>query len=164
MATSAKSRGTRVVRQRDAVMLLKADHRQVSDWFAQFKKTANESRRITLARDICQALRLHTLIEEEIFYPAFLLATEDKDIHHEAEIEHQAAKELIAEIEKMTPADDYFAAKVNVLGEMIKHHVKEEEKPGGMFAEARKAKMDLVALGARLAARKSQLESEPKAA
>ncbi len=164
MATSAKSRGTRAVRPRDAVTLLKADHRQVTQWLAQFKKTANESRQLTLARDVCQALRLHTLIEEEIFYPAFLVATEDKDIHHEAEVEHQAAKELIAEIEKMTPADDYFTAKVNVLGEMIKHHVKEEEKPGGMFAEARKAKMDLVALGARLAARKSQLESEHKAA
>ena len=164
MATSAKSKGTRAVRQRDAVMLLKADHQQVKQWFAQFKKNANKSRQITLARDICQALRVHTLIEEEIFYPAFLLATEDKDIHHEAEVEHAAAKELIAEIEKMTPADDYFTAKVNVLGEMIKHHVKEEEKPGGMFAEARKARMDLVALGARLAARKSQLESERRAA
>lgn len=164
MVASPKSRGTPRARKRDSVTLLKADHRQVKEWFAQFKRTANESRQDTLARDICRALRLHTLIEEEIFYPAFLLATEDKDIHHEAEVEHQAAKELIAEIEKMTPADDYLAAKVNVLGEMIKHHVKEEEKPGGMFAEAREAKMDLVALGARLAARKSQLEAEQKAA
>lgn len=160
MATAAKSR----VRQRDAVMLLKADHRQVKNWFAQFKKTGNEARQIALAREICQALRLHTLIEEEIFYPAFLLATEERDVHHEAEVEHHAAKELIAEIEKLTPRDDYFRAKINVLGEMIKHHVREEEKPGGMFAEARKAKMDLVALGARLEARKSDLESEQKAA
>jgi hypothetical protein len=145
-------------------MLLKADHRQVSELLAQFKKTAKESRQITLARDICQAFRLHTLIEEELFYPAFLLATEDEDIHHQAEVQHQAAKELIVEIEKLTPGDDYFRPKVNVLGEMIKHHAREEEKPGGMFAEARKAKMDLLALGARLAARKSQLESEQKAA
>ena len=108
-------------------------------------------------------MRLHTAVEEEIFYPAFLAATQDKAIHHEAEVEHHAAEELIAEIEKLTPADDYFTAKVNVLGEMIKHHVKEEEKPGGMFVEARKAKMDLAALGARLAERKSQLESGQKA-
>ena len=164
MVGSPKSRGTRLAPKRDAVTLLKADHRQVREWFAQFKRTANESRQITLARDICQALRLHTLIEEEIFYPAFLLATEDEDIHHEAEVEHRAATELIAEIEKLTPRDDYFRAKINVLGEMIKRHVREEEKPGGMFAEARKAKMDLVALGARLADRKSQLESAQKAA
>jgi hemerythrin superfamily protein len=164
MEMSARSRGTRPARKRDALTLLKADHRQVSQWFAQFKKTASEPRQNALARDICHALRLHALIEEEIFYPAFLLATGDQDIHHEAEVEHQAAKELIAEIEKLSPRDDYFKAKINVLGEMIKHHVKEEEKPGGMFAEARKAKMDLIALGARLAERKSQLESAQKAA
>ena len=152
------------MRRRDAISLLKADHQQVKQWFAQFKKTADHSRQSGLAREICHALRVHTAIEEELFYPAFLAMTQDKEIHHEAEIEHHAAKELIAEIEKLTPSDDYFTAKVNVLGEMIKHHVKEEEKAGGMFAEARKAKMDLVSLGAKLAARKGQLESEQKAA
>jgi hemerythrin superfamily protein len=164
MPTSLKSKSTRPVRHRDAVTLLKADHQQVKQWFAQFRKTTDESRQRALAREICHALRLHTTIEEEIFYPAFLSATQDKDIHHEAEVEHHAAKELIAEIEKLTPSDNYFRAKVNVLGEMIKHHVKEEEKPGGMFAQARKAKMDLAALGTRVAERKSQLESGEKAA
>jgi hemerythrin superfamily protein len=164
MPTSLKSKSTRPVRHRDAVTLLKADHQQVKQWFAQFRKTTDESRQRALAREICHALRLHTTIEEEIFYPAFLSATQDKDIHHEAEVEHHAAKELIAEIEKLTPSDNYFRAKVNVLGEMIKHHVKEEEKPGGMFAQARKAKMDLATLGTRVAERKSQLESGEKAA
>jgi len=102
---------------------------------------------------------VHTTIEEEIFYPAFLEASKDKDLHHEAVVEHAGAKHLIAEIEESGPDDEYFDSKVNVLSEMIKHHVKEEEQPGGMFAEARKSKMDLDALGARLSERKHELES-----
>ena len=164
MANSGKSARARRPARHDAVTLLKADHRQVSQWFAQFKKTSSKERQNALAREICHALRLHTSIEEEIFYPAFLEATKDKDIHHEAEVEHHGAKELIAEIERSSASDDYFKAKVNVLGEMIKHHVKEEEKPGGMFSEARRAKMDLAALGEQLAARKSQLEATEQAA
>jgi hemerythrin superfamily protein len=164
MATSQRSTKATAGRYRDAVTLLKADHQQVKQWFAQFKKAGDQTRQGMLARNICNALRLHTSIEEEIFYPAFLEATKDEDIHHEAEVEHQAAERLIVEIEQSTPADDFFRAKVNVLGEMIKHHVREEEKPGGMFAKARKAKMDLRALGQQLAERKSELESEQQAA
>jgi hemerythrin superfamily protein len=164
MGTSRKSRRAAPAGRRDAVALLKADHQQVKQWFAQFRKTSDAARQNALARDICHALRVHTTIEEEIFYPAFLEATRDKDIHHEAEVEHHGAKELLAEIERSSAADDYFRAKVNVLGEMIKHHVKEEEKPGGMFSKARKARMDLLALGEQLAERKSQLESKEKAA
>ncbi len=100
---------------------------------------------------------MHTKIEEEIFYPAFLEATEDKDIHHEAVVEHDGAKKLIAQIEASGPDDDYYDAKVKVLSEMIKHHVKEEEQRGGMFAEAKQSDLDLVALGERLAARKAAL-------
>jgi hypothetical protein len=107
---------------------------------------------------VCQALKVHTAIEEEIFYPAFLEATEDEDTHHEAEIEHNGAKKLIAEIEASGPDDDYYKSKVKVLSEMIKHHVKEEEQPGGMFAEARKSEMDLEELGRQLATRKAELE------
>jgi hypothetical protein len=93
-----------------------------------------------------------------------LEATEDKDIHHEAVVEHDGAKKLIAQIQSMSPEDDYFDAKVTVLSEMIKHHVKEEEKPGCMFAEAKKSDMDLAALGEELLARKSELQSHSKAA
>jgi len=146
------------------VTLLKADHQQVKQWFAQFRKAEDQARQGMLARNICDALRLHTSIEEEIFYPAFLEATKNEDIHHEAEVEHQSAEHLIVEIEQSTPADDFFRAKVNVLGEMIKHHISEEEKPGGMFAKARQAKMDLRTLGQQLAERKSELESEQQAA
>jgi len=107
------------------------------------------------------ALTVHTKIEEEIFYPAFLAATKDKDMHHEAEIEHDGAKNLIAQIEASDPSDDYFDSKVHVLSEMIKHHVKEEEQSDGMFAEARAArKMDLQALGQTMFDRKQELMQE----
>jgi hemerythrin superfamily protein len=155
MARAKQSSGNR---GKDAIALLKADHRQVEEWFEQFKKARTEDRKQELATNICEALKVHTTIEEEIFYPAFLEATDDTDLHHEAEVEHNGAKKLIAEIEASGPDDDYFDAKVNVLSEMIKHHVKEEEQPGGMFAEARKSDMDLDALGEQLAARKSELE------
>ena len=145
---------------RDAIALLKGDHKQVTDWFAQFRKARSSERKAKLAEKICKALKIHTRIEEEIFYPAFLVATREREMHHEAEVEHAGAKKLITEIESLNPQDDYYDAKVNVLAEMIKHHVKEEEKPGGMFSEARKSDMDLDDLGKRLRARKDQLESD----
>jgi hemerythrin superfamily protein len=148
----------------DAVALLKADHRQVEAWFAQFGKSRSNARKQQLAAQICAALRVHTEIEEEIFYPAFLNATADKDMHHEAVVEHAGAKELIAQIEAMSAGDDYFEAKVTVLSEMIKHHVKEEEQPGGMFAEAKKSKMNLKTLGDELRARKGELQVHDRAA
>ena len=95
----------------DAISLLKSDHRQVETWFAQFEK-ARSGKKQQLATMICDALTVHTMIEEEIFYPAFLEASEDRDIHHEAIVEHDGAKKLIAEIRAMSPEDDYFDAKV----------------------------------------------------
>jgi hemerythrin superfamily protein len=154
------SRAGKSARQPDAIALLKADHRQVEGWFSQFEKTNSSSRKQDLAGKICTALKAHTRIEEEIFYPAFLEATEDTDLHHEAEVEHDGAKKLIALIEASSPDDEYFDARVTVLSEMIKHHVKEEEQRGGMFAEARQSEMDLVALGEQLAARKKEVMAE----
>jgi hemerythrin superfamily protein len=148
----------------DAIALLKADHRQVEEWFSEFDKSNSRPKKQKLARNICEALTVHTTLEEEIFYPAFLEATGDKDLHHEAVVEHAGAKKLIAEIQDMSSGDDYFDAKVTVLSEMIKHHVKEEEQPGGMFAEARKSDMDLEALGALLQVRKKALQAQTKAA
>ena len=169
MAISTKHRLQRGDRssqpkQMDAVALLKADHRQVEEWFEQFGKSRSSAKKQQLAANICSALTIHTQIEEEIFYPAFLEATEDKDMHHEAMIEHEGAKRLIAELQGMKPEDDYFDARVTVLSEMIKHHVKEEEQAGGMFAEAKKAKMDLKALGERLSAKKMELQRNDAAA
>ena len=142
----------------DAIALLKADHRKVEHLFASFESAKDNARKEKLARQICTELKVHTMIEEEIFYPAFLAATGETDMHHEAEVEHAGAKRLIAEIEAMDADDEYYDAKVTVLAEMVKHHVKEEEKPGGMFAEARKSDMDLEDIGERLAARKQELE------
>jgi hemerythrin superfamily protein len=148
----------------DAISLLKADHRQVKEWFAEFDKTESRQKKHQLATRICDALTVHTMIEEEIFYPAFIAATGDKDLHHEAVVEHAGAKKLIADIQGLASDDEYFDAKVTVLSEMIKHHVKEEEQPGGMFAEARKSSMDLASLGERLSARKQQLQAKARAA
>ena len=148
---------------RDAVALLKADHRQVEEWFEQFEKSRSDDKKQGLANQICQALRAHATIEEEIFYPAFLEATEEEDLHHEAEIEHASAKDLISQIEESGPEDEYFDAKIKVLSEMIKHHVKEEERPDGMFAKAKKSDMDLVELGERMQERKDALmQDAPK--
>ena len=154
-AGSSKSRAAGS--KADAIALLKADHREVEKYFGQFEKTRSDERKLELAQKICKALKVHTQIEEEIFYPAFIEGTEEEDLHHEAIVEHDGAKKLIAEIESSGPSDDYYDAKVTVLSEMIKHHVKEEEQPGGMFAEARKADLDLVTLGAQLKARKQEL-------
>ena len=144
---------------KDAIALLKADHRQVTEWFGEFEKARDSKRKATLARQICNALKVHTQIEEEIFYPAFLEATGYEDIHHEAEVEHNGAKRLIADIEAK-PSDEYFDARVAVLSEMIKHHVREEEKTDGMFAKARRSGLDLAEIGERLQARKSELEAD----
>ena len=122
----------------------------------------HRDRKKKLAAQICQALEVHTEIEHEIFYPAFLEATEEEDIHHEAEVEHESAKKLIAEIEGSGPDDDYYDAKVKVLSEMIKHHVNEEEKRDGMFAKARQSDMDLKELGSQLAARKQDLMGDAR--
>jgi hemerythrin superfamily protein len=162
--TRGRSRSAKAANGGDAIALLKADHREVEGWFEEFEKARSNARKEELARQICAALTAHTTIEEEIFYPAFLEATEEKDLHHEAEVEHDGAKKLIAEIESAGADDDYFDARVTVLSEMIKHHVKEEEQRGGMFAKARDSEMDLVALGERMQQRKSEVMGEEQRA
>jgi hemerythrin superfamily protein len=159
-ATAKKKSSKKSSAPKDAVALLKADHRQVEEWFEQFEKSRSDSKKKDLATKICTALTVHTQIEEEIFYPAFIEATEDEDMHHEAIVEHDGAKKLIADIQASGPEDDYYDAKVKVLSEMIKHHVKEEEQRGGMFAEAKDSDMDLVALGEALFARKQELMAQ----
>ena len=149
----------------DAIALLTADHKQVAEWFEQLEKASSDETsdemsdesKQTLAQQICAALTVHATIEEEIFYPAFLEATGEIDIHHEAEVEHQGAKNLIAEIEDSSPDDEYFDAKVKVLAELIRHHVNEEEQSEGMFAKARESGMDLDSLGEQLQERKEEL-------
>jgi hemerythrin superfamily protein len=158
-ATTARKTTTRAL---DAVALLKSDHRLVEHWFEEFEKARSSKVKQALANQICEALTIHTEIEEEIFYPAFLRATKDKDIHHEAIVEHDGAKKLIAQIRESHSSDEFFDSKVRVLSEMIKHHVNEEEKPDGMFAEAKKSTLDLASLGQQLSARKAELMSEDR--
>jgi hypothetical protein len=146
----------------EAIKLLKDDHKQVADWFEEFEKATSGSKKQKLANQICLALRVHTQIEEEIFYPACREAGLEDDMMDEADVEHDGAKKLIAEIEAGKPGDDHWDAKVTVLGEMIKHHVKEEEQRDGMFAKAKKADLDLKELGAELKARKNELMKEMK--
>lgn len=145
----------------NALDLLRADHREVEKLFKAFKSAKSAAEQKSLAQKICAALTIHARIEEEIFYPAFVGATGNKELHAEAVIEHESAKRLIADIEGSTAGDELFEARVNVLAEMIKHHVKEEERFNGMFAKARRAGLDLRALGVILEARKQELAENP---
>ena len=144
----------------DAIALLKADHRKVEDLFEQFEKAGSPARKKTLSRKICLELKIHTMIEEEIFYPAFRGKIED-DTLDEAYVEHDGAKLLVNDIEAGEPSDDFFDAKVKVLSEEIKHHVHEEEMRGeGMFAQCRKTDVDLIQLRDAILARKEELLKE----
>jgi len=140
---------------KDAIALLKADHRKVEELFEKYENA--RGKKADIARKICMELTIHTMIEEEIFYPACREAGVDSDMMDEANVEHDGAKSLIAELEAGSPDDDFYDAKVKVLSEEIKHHVKEEEKRGGIFGGAREAELDLAALGEQMAARKEEL-------
>jgi hemerythrin superfamily protein len=146
---------------KDAITLLKDDHRKVEELFARFEKASGDGRKQTIAQQICMELAIHTKIEEEIFYPACDGKVEE-DLLKEAYVEHDAAKQLIGEIMDAGPKeDDYYDAKVKVLQEQIEHHVKEEEKQ--LFPQARKSDIDLDAIGAQLADRKRELMKDYKA-
>jgi hemerythrin superfamily protein len=152
------SRRTSASRGKDAVALLKADHRAVETLFSQFEKASGASRKQQIALKICMELKVHTQIEEEIFYPTSRDFLKDDDIVNEAIVEHQAAKDLIAQIEGMDPSDEMFEAKVTVLQEMIEHHVQEEEKE--YFPQVQKSDMDLKRVGEQLMVRKQELMGE----
>jgi len=146
----------------DAIALLKADHRKVEDLFEKFEKAKSDSVKKSLVQEICTELSAHTAIEEEIFYPA-CTGKIDEDLVKEAYVEHDGAKVMIAELLQSEPGDDFYDAKVKVLSEEIKHHVKEEEaRSEGMFAQARDVGLDMEALGDEMAARKEALLAEFK--
>ena len=144
----------------DAIALLKADHRKVEDLFEKFEASKSEDKKKELAQKICMELTVHTMIEEEIFYPACKEKIEE-DTLNEAYVEHDGAKVLLAEIEAGSPDDEFYDAKVKVLSEQIKHHVHEEEmRSEGMFAQARAAGLDMEALGDRMMLRKKELTAQ----
>jgi hypothetical protein len=147
-------------RTADAIALLKADHRKVEDLFEKAQKARDDGRKQELVKQICTELTIHTMIEEEIFYPACTGQAEDDTID-EAYVEHDGAKVIIAELLNSEPSNEFYDAKIKVLSEDIKHHVKEEEKPSeGMFAQARAAGLDLQGLGERMMARKQELMAQ----
>jgi hemerythrin superfamily protein len=160
--TPAKASPTAAAARTDATALLQRDHAEVKKLFKQYEKLADAeadgAEREELAAQICAMLTVHATIEEEIFYPAARAADVDDDLLDEANVEHASAKDLIAQIESMSPDDDLYDAKVIVLGEYIDHHVREEE--GEIFPKCRKSEMDLAALAEALAERKSELMAE----
>lgn len=144
--------------KQDAIALLKADHRTVEDLFEQYEKARDRARKQKLVKEICTELCVHAMIEEQILYPACKGEIDDEDMLDEAYVEHDGAKVLIAELLAGSPDDDFYDAKVKVLSELIKHHVKEEERPAeGIFAQARASDLDLDEMGEQLAARKKEL-------
>ena len=143
----------------NAVELLKKDHDDVDALFKDYQMLAegkgDSGDRRALSTRICGMLAIHALIEEEIFYPAARDAKVEPDLLDEAEIEHGSAKQLIAEIGAAKASDPLYDARVTVLGEYIRHHVKEEESE--LFPACRNSDMDMAEIGARLQKRKDQL-------
>ena len=158
MARSTSTSGRSSDAPRDAIALLKEDHRTVSQLFEEFEN-ADEEEQAAIAQRVCQLLTVHAQIEEELLYPAakeaFEGEEEAEDLVNEALVEHGSAKELIAKIEGMSSDNEQFEATVKVLGEYIKHHVKEEESE--LFPQLKKTELDLKELGSRLADRKFAL-------
>ena len=149
---------------KDAIALLKEDHREAEKLFKEFEQAKGDGRKEKLAHQICLALSVHFELEEAIFYPA-CEGTVDEDELKEGYVEHDAAKLMVAEIEAAEEGteDEFFDTKVHVLSEEIEHHIKEEEGPGGIFSQARKGRLDLDAIGEQLAKRKKDLTEQYKA-
>jgi hemerythrin-like domain-containing protein len=160
---SASRNKERQQASRNAFDVLEEDHREVEEWFDEYDelKDGDEDRKAELAEKICLALKVHAQIEEEIFYPCAREATKDDDLIDEAIVEHATVKNLIAEIEEMDVGEELFDAKVRVLGEMVKRHIREEQEE--LFPELQSAKIDLDVVGKKIAERKEELMSEMSA-
>jgi hemerythrin-like domain-containing protein len=154
----------------DAIALLKKDHEKVKALFAQADALSDTAyaARLKLFKEIDAELTLHTTVEETIFYPAFKAKTkrysDERDEVLEAYEEHAGAKDLIAKLERLDPRDETYKPKMQVLGEMIRHHVEEEESV--LFPEARKllGRDELERLGGQIAAAKRKAQAKPAAA
>lgn len=142
----------------DAIALLKGDHRRVAGLFEKFEEARGSAKK-AIAREICMELSVHTTLEETLFYPAVAAKVED-DLMDESHVEHDSAKVLIAEILAGQPSDRFYKAKVTVLKEIVKHHVKEEEQRGGLFTQARKSRVDMVEMRKVLEARREELMAQ----
>jgi hemerythrin superfamily protein len=158
-SATSDPRGSRSSSSDDAVSMLMEDHKKVQKLFRDFEKAhdkQDDEACKEIAEHVCAELEVHTTLEEELFYPAAREALgEDEELVDEAEIEHQSAKDLIAELRGMDAADQKFAPTFTVLSEYVRHHIKEEE--GEMFPRVKKAKVDVTGLSQEMAARKTQL-------
>jgi hemerythrin superfamily protein len=155
---STRKNASAVAKTQDAIAMLMSDHKKVKKLFADFKKLkdgGSSDEKSAIVEQICNELKIHAEIEEEIFYPAVREAIDDSDLMDEALVEHAGAKELIAQLEDADPDEELYDAKVTVLGEQINHHVEEEE--GDMFPKTKKAKVDTAALGTQMLERKKTL-------
>ena len=157
MATKAKKTiGKRTPsKPQEATAMLRADHKKVSALFAQYEVTRSAAKKKSLVAQICTELKVHTQIEEEIFYPAVKAALKDHELVPEATVEHASVKDLVAQVEGVNPEGEMFDARIKVMSEFVKHHVKEEQNE--MFPKAKKTKLDMRQLGAAMAARKQEL-------
>jgi hypothetical protein len=142
----------------NAIAMLRQQHRQIQQQFARYEQEMSESQWGAAVKDALTALKMHMEVEEEVFYPAYLEATGDQERHHDAMVEHEAAKKLIEDIEYSDPADEYFEAMMRVLFKIARAHIVEEEAPGGMFDSARRAGIDLKKLAKSMAAKQVELE------
>ena len=147
-------------RHPEGLAFLMRQHREVEADFKAFERATDDDKKQMLANKICLAQKVHTQIEEEILYPLAHEKVTDEELVDEAYVEHEGAKRLIADIEGMSPGDHMYDAKVKVLSEYIKHHVKEEETE--LFPACKRAKLDLVGMGAQLKARSAELEATLK--
>ncbi len=162
--TSSDATGEKTTGKTDAISLLKADHRKVEQIFAQFEQTEDDKEKEKLARQACLELIVHTKLEEELFYSACREKNVKSELLDEAQVEHDSAKILIADILQCSADEEFYDAKVKTLSEYIRHHVAEEEKPrSGIFAEARKAQLDLAGLGQKIQTRKMELMARSEA-
>ncbi len=161
MATPTKAKtATAPSKPPEATAMLRADHQRVSELFEQYEKARSVAKKKDLVTTICTELTVHAQIEEEIFYPAVKKALRDKELVPEATVEHATLKNLIAQVEGVEPDGEMFDAKITVLSEYVKHHVKEEQTQ--MFPKAKKTALDMRALGAQMAARKEELMAARK--
>ena len=144
-------------RQPNALELLRRDHKEVQSMFQRFERADGENED-ELCRELIEALRTHTRIEEEVFYPYLREATDRQDLLEEASVEHEAAQQLIDEAE----SDEdglHRRAVIKVLGEYVGHHIREEEQK--IFPLVEKMGVDLQALGEALADQKESRGDHP---
>ena len=159
MATATKkATAKKSVAPMEATAMLRADHKKVAGLFDAFEKTKSAARKKKIVSEICMELTVHATLEEEIFYPAVKAALKDHELVPEATVEHSSVKELIAQVKDVEPDGEMYDARVKVMGEFVKHHVKEEQTE--MFPKAKKTKLDMIALGAQMAARKAELMAQ----